>query len=147
MRGTAGVAPVGKARLTRKGADVTIVATLLMADRSLTAAALLADQGIDAEVLDLAWLRPLDTAAVAESVSKTGRLVIAEEQVHAAGWGATLISELTMRGIEWKRPPCAVSLSDQVLIPYSPSLEDQVVPSVERIAEVVADTCGKPRAL
>ena len=122
LRGEAGIAGVGKASVDREGTDVTIVSTLLMTDRSLAAADSLAEQGVSAEVIDLRWLRPLDVDTIRASVEKTGRLVVAEEQVHRGGWGATVISELTMGGIEWRRPPRAVSLPDHLLIPYSPTL-------------------------
>jgi pyruvate dehydrogenase E1 component beta subunit len=129
------VADIGKAAVLREGTDVTIVATLLMVERALAAAETLAQEGIEAEVIDLRWVRPLDLETVATSVGKTGRLVIAEEQWHEGGWGATLISELAQRGTAWKSAPRAVSLPHDVLIPYSPPLEDEVVPSPERIAE------------
>jgi acetoin:2,6-dichlorophenolindophenol oxidoreductase subunit beta len=141
-RGEAGIARVGKAHVTRSGQDVTIVATLLMADRALTAGEKLAAEGIDVEVIDLCWLRPLDVETVARSVDRTGRLLVVEEQVHAGGWGATVISELAMRGIKGRASPRAVSMSDDVLVPYSPPLEDQVIPSVDRIAEAVRSTLG-----
>jgi pyruvate dehydrogenase E1 component beta subunit len=75
---------------------VTIVATLLMLDRALEAAEALAADGVDAEVIDPRWLGPLDVPLVRESVEKTGRLVSVEEQVHAGGWGATLVSRLNL---------------------------------------------------
>ena len=71
----------------REGTDVTIVATLLMLDRALQAAEQLAAEGIDAEVIDLRWLRPLDYRQSASSVEKTGRLLVVEEQVHAGRLG------------------------------------------------------------
>jgi pyruvate dehydrogenase E1 component beta subunit len=138
LRGEAGIAGVGKASVDREGTDVTIVSTLLMTDRSLAAADSLAEQGVSAEVIDLRWLRPLDIDTVRASVEKTGLLVVAEEQVHRGGWGATVISELTMGGIEWRRPPRAVSLPEHLLIPYSPTLEDAVIPSAESIAEAAS---------
>ena len=138
LRGDAGVAEVGKASVDREGSDVTIVSTLLMTDRSLAAAETLAEQGISAEVIDLRWLRPLDVETIRASVEKTGRLVVAEEQVHRGGWGATVISELTMGGVEWKRPPRAVSLPEHLLIPYSPSLEDAIIPGADAIAEAAS---------
>jgi len=148
-RSDGAIARLGAAEVVREGSDVTIVATLLMVDRALQAADGLADGGISAEVIDLRWLRPLDHAAVRASAEKTGRLVIVEEQVHVAGWGATLISDLTMRGVELSAPPRAVSLPDDLLIPYSPSLEDAVIPSADRITEVVSSLCeaGRPHAL
>jgi acetoin:2,6-dichlorophenolindophenol oxidoreductase subunit beta len=137
VRSEAGIAKVGKARVLRSGQDVTIVATLLMADRVMAAGEKLAADGFDVEVIDLCWLRPLDIGAIARSVGKTGRLIVVEEQVHAGGWGATVISELAMAGTAWKAPPRAVSMLDDVLVPYSPPLEDQVIPSIDRITEVV----------
>jgi pyruvate/2-oxoglutarate/acetoin dehydrogenase E1 component len=129
------VAEFGKAEVVRGGSDVTIAATLLMVERSLAAASALADDGIDAEVIDLRWLSPLDLATLRESVERSGRLVVVEEQVHAGGWGATLISRLVGDAVAFSAPPQAVSLPDDIPIPYSPSLEDAVIPSAERIAE------------
>ena len=131
--GEGGILAIGKASVLRSGTDVTVVSTLLMADRSLSAARALADEGISAEVIELTWLRPLDYDTIIESVSRTGRLLIVEEQVHAGGWGATVISQLTMRGVPMARPS-ALSLPDDLLISYSPTLEDAIIPSVETIA-------------
>ena len=136
-RGDAGIAEIGEGAIVRAGADVTIVATLLMVDRALRAADELAAQGIDAEVIDLRWLRPLDLPLVRASVEKTGRLVIAEEQVHAGGWGATLISRLTIDGVHLAAPPRVVGLPEDVLIPYSPQLEDAIIPDAAAIARAV----------
>jgi pyruvate dehydrogenase E1 component beta subunit len=142
VRNESSVREVGKAAVVRAGSDVTVVATLLMADRAVTAAEQLSQEGIDVEVIDLQWLRPLDVETVEKSVRRTGRLVVVEEQVHLAGWGATVISELAKRGVQFVRPPRAVSLPDDVLVPYSPTLEDQVIPSVEAIASAIRETCG-----
>jgi pyruvate/2-oxoglutarate/acetoin dehydrogenase E1 component len=128
------VAPVGAAAVLRPGADLTIVSTLLMLDRSLAAATALAEEGIEAEVVELRWLRPLDYDTIIASVARTGRLLIVEEQVHAAGWGATVISELTLRGVPMARPS-ALSLPDDLLVSYSPTLEDAILPSVEAISQ------------
>jgi pyruvate dehydrogenase E1 component beta subunit len=135
LRGS--VAEFGKAEVVREGADVTVLTTLLMTERTLAAARQLADEGVDVEVIDMRWLRPLDLATVRESLDKTGRLVVVEEQVHAAGWGATVISRLTMEGRQWPQPPQALSLADDMLIPYSPPLEDESIPGVEAIADKV----------
>jgi len=122
---------------------VTIVATLLMVERALAAAEALAADGISAEVIDLRWIRPLDVPTAAASLAKTGRLVVAEEQVHAGGWGATLISELTMAGQAWRSAPCAVSLPYDLPIPYSPPLEDEIIPSADRIAAAARAAMGR----
>jgi pyruvate dehydrogenase E1 component beta subunit len=125
--------PIGRAAIVRPGTDVTIVATLLMVPRALEAAEMLAAEGIDAEVIDLRWITPLDLATVRESVSRTDRLVVVEEQVHLGGWGATLISLLTQEGLPENTMPRAVSLPNYPLA-FSPPLEDAAVPSAERIA-------------
>jgi pyruvate dehydrogenase E1 component beta subunit len=129
------VAPLGKATLLRDGSDVTVVATLLMADRAVAAADRLRDASISAEVVELTWLRPLDVDTVAKSVAKTGQLLVVEEQVQAGGWGATVIAQLVQAGTPMRSVPASLSLPDDLLIPYSPSLEDAVVPSLDAIAD------------
>jgi pyruvate dehydrogenase E1 component beta subunit len=136
-RGDESIAEIGKAAVVRSGSDVTIVSTLLMVDRSLQAAEQLASEGIDAEVVDLRFMRPFDLPTVRKSLEKTGRLVVAEEQVHAGGWGATLISRLAIEGFKLEAPPRVVSLPEDLLIPYSPDLEDALIPSAEAIADAV----------
>jgi acetoin:2,6-dichlorophenolindophenol oxidoreductase subunit beta len=140
--GEEGILPVGKAGICREGSDITVLATLLMADRATQAADRLAQEGVSAEVIELRWLRPLDYDSIVASVTKTGRLLVVEEQVHAAGWGATVISELTMRGVPMARP-AALSMADDVLVPYSPSLEDAIVPSVDAIAASVRESLAR----
>ena len=140
VRGDGAVAEIGRAVTVRPGADVTVVASLLMVHRSLEAAGVLAAEGIDAEVIDISWLRPLDVETVAASVARTGRLVIAEEQYHDGGWGAAVISRLATAGAPMTVPPVAVSLPE-TLISHSPPLEDSMIPSVERIAEAVRAVC------
>lgn len=137
------LAEIGAAEVVRSGSDVTIVATLLMVERAVAAAERLAADGIEAEVIDLRWLRPLDLPTVRTSVDKTGRLVIAEEQVHAAGWGATVVSQLTIDGVRWAAPPRRVSLPDDLPIPYTPDLEDQVIPSVDSIVAAARASVGR----
>jgi pyruvate dehydrogenase E1 component beta subunit len=131
------IGPVGQAAVVRLGRDVTIVATMLMVERALAAAETLAGDGVEVEIIDPQWLRPLDLPAILRSVGTTRRLVVVEEQVHAAGWGATVISELAIAGIDWASPPRRVSLPDDLPIPYSPPLEDACLPSSETIIEAV----------
>jgi acetoin:2,6-dichlorophenolindophenol oxidoreductase subunit beta len=131
------VAEFGRAEVAREGSDATILTTLLMTERSLAAAGQLADEGVDVEVIDMRWLRPLDLGTVRESLDKTRRLLVVEEQVHAASWGATVISRLTTEGRQWAQPPQTLSMSDELLVPYSPPLEDESIPAVGQIVDRV----------
>lgn len=134
VRGDQDLPRLGRAGVVREGADVTVVASLLMVHRALEAADELAADGIDVEVIDIRWVRPLDMDTVGASVEKTGRLVIAEEQYHDGGWGSSIVSRLSSGSYAWSVPPIAVSLPE-LLISHSPPLEDQMIPSVERISE------------
>jgi pyruvate/2-oxoglutarate/acetoin dehydrogenase E1 component len=136
-RGPQAIATVGKSETLRAGTDITIVSTLLMAQRSLEAADLLAEDGLEAEVIDLRWLRPLDWSAIRSSVARTGRLVIVEEQVHDGGWGASVISRAATEGWPLRSRPLSVSLSEKTLIAYSPDLEDAVLPDAHDIVAAV----------
>jgi pyruvate/2-oxoglutarate/acetoin dehydrogenase E1 component len=131
--------PLGRARILRDGADVTIVGAQLTASRALAAADELGARGVSAEVLDLRTFRPLDAAAVAESVSRTGRLVLVQEGPLPGGWAATLLAQLVAGG-----PPLGVRprivASDDSPVPYSAPLEAAWLPTVERIVEA----CGIP---
>jgi acetoin:2,6-dichlorophenolindophenol oxidoreductase subunit beta len=129
----------------RGGTDVTILASLMMVERSVAAADQLATEGISAEVIDLRWVRPLDMDTIGASVARTGRLVIAEEQWHEGGWGATVISSLVQGGQVWKAAPRAVSLYHDMLIPYSPPLEDEMLPSTERVVTAAREAVAGAR--
>ncbi|HEY9288823.1 MAG TPA: pyruvate dehydrogenase complex E1 component subunit beta [Candidatus Dormibacteraeota bacterium] len=134
--GAEGMVSLGKARVARSGADVTIVASLLMVERALKAADALAADGVDAEVIDLRSLAPLDMNTIAASVGRTRRLVTVEEQHRPGGWGGEVISGLVERGQEFAVPPRRLTLPD-VPIPYSPPLEDAVLPGADAIADTV----------
>ena len=126
----------------REGADVTIVATLLMVERALAAAEALAAEGIDAEVIDLRWIRPLDLATVKASVEKTGRLVIAEEQVHAGGWGATVISELAKAGVAFAGAAASGQPARRPTRSRTPRRSRTRVPSADAIAAAARAAVG-----
>jgi pyruvate dehydrogenase E1 component beta subunit len=136
------VGEMGKAETVRRGDQVTIVATLLMLDRALAAAEALQSKGVSAEVIDLRWLRPLDVDAVSSSFQRTGRLLLVEEEVHAAGWAATIISRLA-RSENLVGRADVVSLPPDLLLPYSPTLEDKIIPSVEAITEAAVRLVGR----
>jgi pyruvate/2-oxoglutarate/acetoin dehydrogenase E1 component len=136
-------AVVGRAAVVREGRDLTVVATMLMVERALAAASVLETEGISIEVIDLRWVRPLDLPTIVASVGRTGRLLIAEEQVHAGGWGATVISEIAMAGVMMRAAPSAVSMPPDICVSYSPPLEDAILPSADVIAEAARESVKK----
>jgi acetoin:2,6-dichlorophenolindophenol oxidoreductase subunit beta len=134
--GTGGLIPLGKARIARQGSDATVLASLLMVDRSMKAAEALAAEGIEIEVIDLRSLAPIDLETITESVKRTRRLLTVEEQHRPGGWGAEVISALAEQGQLLLKPPRRLTLPD-FPVPYSPVLEDAVVPSAGAIGQAV----------
>jgi pyruvate dehydrogenase E1 component beta subunit len=129
--------PLGTAAIARPGRDVTIVASLAMVPRALSAAQVLAADDIDAEVVDLRSLVPLDMDTVVASVRRTTRLVTVEEQPLRGGWSSDVVAEVVTRAFDsLDAPPVRVGLPDAPLA-FSPTLEDAAIPSEGRIAEAV----------
>jgi len=129
------VLPIGKARIARKGKHVTLVAWSNGMSYALKAADELAKEHIEAEVIDLRTLRPLDTDTVIASVKKTGRIVTVEEGWQQSGVGAEITARVVERAFDWlDAPPMRVSGKD-VPMPYAANLEKLALPNV---AEVVA---------
>jgi len=128
---------LGTARVRRSGADATIVALGLMVPRALDAARTLAGRGIDCEVIDVRSLVPLDTRTILDSVGKTGRLFTVEENPRLLGWGAEIASLVADEAFWELDGPVVRITTPHVPLPSADSLEDLVIPSVERIeAEV-----------
>lgn len=130
-------AEIGKAHVLREGDDVTIVASLNGVWTALDAAGALADQGVQAEVVDIAWIKPLDVATVARSVARTGRLVILMEDYFAGSWASTLIAHLTLASTAFRAAPFVFHLPDDLPIPFSPPVEMALVPTPEDVVAVV----------
>jgi pyruvate/2-oxoglutarate/acetoin dehydrogenase E1 component len=125
--------PFGEASVLRDGKDVTIVAIGLMVHRALEAAQLLADEGIESTVIDPRTLFPLDLNTLVESVSRTGRMVVVDEAVVRGSFGAYLAAEVTEAAFDFLEAPSIRVGVPAVPIPYSPELEDSLIPSVEDI--------------
>lgn len=128
---------LGEAKVRREGRDVTIVATQLVMHRSLEAAENLAAEGIEVEVIDLRSMVPLDKDTVLNSIAKTNRLVVVEEAPHSAGWGGDIVSLAAREGIYWLEAPVLRVNMGHNLIPYSPPLEEYIIPTADRIMEAV----------
>jgi pyruvate/2-oxoglutarate/acetoin dehydrogenase E1 component len=129
--------PIGKGIIRREGTDVTIVASLLMMHFSLTAALMLAEEGISCEVIDPRSIWPLDMDLISESVMKTGRLVTVEESPRQGGVGAEIGMEISERIPDYLRAPVTRIAAPNTPAPFSPVLEKVYVPQPQRIADTV----------
>jgi pyruvate dehydrogenase E1 component beta subunit len=127
--------PLGTAAVRRVGSDVTIVANMLMTHRAMTAAEQLAQIGINAEVIDLRCLVPCDWATLEESVKKTHRLLIVEEDNFTCGWGAEIAATLGERAFYCLDAPIARLAAPDTPLPCASVLENAYVPSVKQIVE------------
>lgn len=131
---------LGKAVIRRPGSDVTIVALAAMVPVAVEAAARLAESGVSAEVIDLRSLVPLDTAAILDSVSKTGHLFTVEENPRLCGWGAEVASIVAEECIWDLDGPIVRVTTPHIPLPSSAGLEDLAIPSVERVVAAVLST-------
>jgi pyruvate dehydrogenase E1 component beta subunit len=131
------ILPIGRAKVERVGQHVTVVAFSIMVDVALKAADALAEQGIEAEVINLRSLRPFDSATVVESVKKTNRLVTVEEGWPFAGIGAEVAMQVIEQAFDWlDAPPTRVHGAD-VPLPYANNLEKLALPQPEWVIDAV----------
>lgn len=131
------ILPIGKAKIERAGSDVTIVAFSIAVGTALDAAAELAKQGIEAEVINLRTIRPLDTATIVNSVKKTSRLVTVEEGWPFAGIGAEVAMQVIEHAFDWlDAPPVRVAGVD-VPMPFAANLEKLALPQPEHVVKAV----------
>jgi acetoin:2,6-dichlorophenolindophenol oxidoreductase subunit beta len=133
--------PLGKAAVAREGGDITIVSALRGVRDSLEAAEQLAGDGIDAEVVDLRSLRPLDHETVLESVAKTNRVMLVEEGTRVGGWAGNLLGIIAAEGLHDLDDAWIVATEDTPA-PYSPTLEDAWLPGPGEIAAAVRERLG-----
>jgi pyruvate dehydrogenase E1 component beta subunit len=132
------VVPLGQAAVLREGADVTIVALAAMVPKALEAAARLdAEHGIDAEVIDLRTLIPLDAQAILRSVTRTSRLFTVEENPRVGGWGAEIVSLVADEAFYSLDAPLVRITTPHIPLPSASALEDLAIPSVDRIVATV----------
>jgi pyruvate/2-oxoglutarate/acetoin dehydrogenase E1 component len=129
--------PIGQGVVRRKGRDVTIVGKLLTVYRALAAAEELAREGIEAEVIDPRTLVPLDKELILESVRKTGRLVIVEEDNLTGGWAADIAAIVAEEAFFWLDAPIKRVSAPDTPAPFAPLMEQFYVPSEERVIEAV----------
>jgi len=129
--------PLGVADIKREGSDVTVVAISRMVQQALTAAAVLAREGIEVEVVDPRTLSPLDEGTILESVAKTHRLVVVDEDNPRCSAAADIAAMVADKGFDTLDAPIKLVTAPHTPVPFSPPLEQFYVPSPEKIAETV----------
>jgi pyruvate dehydrogenase E1 component beta subunit len=135
------VLPIGKARIVREGTDVTIVSYSIGVGLALEAAETLAGEGIEAEVIDLRTLRPLDTEAILTSLAKTNRLVVAEEGWPACSIASEVIALCMEQGFDDLDAPVLRVCNEDVPLPYAANLEKLALIDATRIVEAARKVC------
>jgi pyruvate dehydrogenase E1 component beta subunit len=135
------VLPIGKAKIAREGKDVTIVAWSMGMSYAMKAAEELAGEGIEAEVIDLRTLKPMDTETIVESVKKTGRCVTVEEGWAQSGVGAEIAARLMEQAFDYLDAPVARISGKDVPMPYAANLEKLALPSSAEVVEAAKAVC------
>jgi pyruvate dehydrogenase E1 component beta subunit len=133
------IVPIGKSTVQRPGKDVTIVTYSKMLELSLKAADQLAKEGVEAEIVDLRTLRPLDMAPVIESFKKTNRAVIVEEGWKSYGVGSEISARIYEEAFDYVDAPVKRVAQKEVPLPYNRTLEQSAIPNVEDIIQAVKE--------
>jgi pyruvate dehydrogenase E1 component beta subunit len=133
--------PIGKADIVRKGRDVTIVSFSRGMMLVNEAAGILAPEGIEAEIIDLRTLRPLDMETVLASLRKTNRLVMVEESWPVASVGSEICARAAMDAFDWLDAPPALVAGKDVPMPYAANLEKLALPGVAEVVEAARAVC------
>ena len=137
------VLPIGKAKIAREGKDVTIISWSMGMSYALKAAEELAAEGIEAEVIDLRTLKPMDTETIVESVKKTGRCVTVEEGWAQSGVGAEIAARLMEHAFDYLDAPVVRVTGKDVPMPYAANLEKLALPSAAEVVEAAKSVCYK----
>lgn len=135
------VLPIGKARIVREGSDVTIVSYSIGVGFALEAAQKLAAEGIEAEIVDLRTLRPLDKATVLASLAKTNRMVVAEEGFPVCSIASEVIAIAMEEGFDYLDAPVLRVTDEDVPLPYAANLEKEALINADKIVAAVRKVC------
>ena len=133
------LSPIGKGDIKREGSDVTLVAYARGVDWALQAARALARDGVEAEVVDLRWLRPLDMALVYESFKKTNRCVIVEESLPMYSFGGEIAALLQENMFDYMDAPIKRVAAEDVPLPYSKEIELLALPNAQKVVDAVKE--------
>ncbi|MBE2996551.1 pyruvate dehydrogenase complex E1 component subunit beta, partial [Candidatus Liberibacter asiaticus] len=140
------VIPIGRARIHRQGSDVTIISFGIGMTYATKAAIELEKNGIDAELIDLRTIRPMDWQTIFESVKKTGRLVTVEEGYPQSSVGSTIANQVQRKVFDYLDAPILTITGRDVPMPYAANLEKLALPNVDEIIESVESICYKRKA-
>jgi pyruvate dehydrogenase E1 component beta subunit len=132
---------IGKAKILKEGDDVTILAFSIQVELALKAAEILAESGINAEVIDLRTIKPLDVETIIESVQKTNRLVTVEEGWFFAGIGVTIASIVMRDAFDYLDAPVEIVSGKDVPLPYAENLEKMALPTIDDIVIAAQKAC------
>ena len=135
------IVPIGKANIVSSGTDVTIVTFSIMVGKALEAASQLADEGIDAEVIDLRTIRPLDEETIIKSVAKTNRIVVVEEGWPTCGIGSEMAALMMEKSFDCLDAPLIRVCGEDVPMPYAANLEALALPQVADIVKAAKRVC------
>jgi pyruvate/2-oxoglutarate/acetoin dehydrogenase E1 component len=127
--------PLGKAELKREGKDVTVVAISRMVQEAIDAAGKLSTRGIELEVVDPMTLQPLDVKTIVQSVMKTGRLIVAADDMKTGGFGAEVAASVYEHAFEHLKAPLRRVCSPDMPVPFAPPLEKEYMPSSQKLVE------------
>ncbi|MEC7806021.1 MAG: pyruvate dehydrogenase complex E1 component subunit beta [Pseudomonadota bacterium] len=133
--------PIGKANIVSSGTDVTIVTFSIMVGKALEAASQLAEEGVDAEVIDLRTIRPLDEEAIIESVAKTNRIIVVEEGWPTCGIGSEVAALMMEKAFDFLDAPLLRVCGEDVPMPYAANLETLALPQVADIVDAAKKVC------
>ena len=133
------VVELGRAAVVREGDDVTVVALASTVPLALAAADELANDGVSVEVVDLRCLIPMDLRTVLDSVGRTSRLVVVEENPYQGGWGATVASVAADEGFESLDAPIRRVAAANVPLPFADRLEEEVIPTVDKLTAAIRE--------
>ena len=135
--------PIGKAKIVRPGRDVTIVSFSRAMNYAMAAADELAKSGIEAEVIDLRTLRPLDMATVIESVKRTNRIVAVDESYPVCSIGSEICARVAMEAFDYLDAPPAKVSGEDVPMPYAANLEKLALPNTAKVVEAARRVCNR----
>jgi pyruvate dehydrogenase E1 component beta subunit len=133
------IIPLGKARIVREGKDITVVALSRMVDYAMEAAEVLAGEGIDIEIIDPRTLYPLDEEAILQSVEKTGRLVIYDEDTPRCSMATDFAALVADRGFHYLDAPIKMVTAPHAPVPFSPPLEKCYIPDIKKLISAVRE--------